>query len=109
MDIWWSYICARVYVVLQGGNHGECVELRKGLNTIMDSMGKSVSLCLFLSICVSLFVNVCVYVSVLHTHTLTQLLGHRHVHRAVGFTSSIFCPVPVGDSPSRSLPHTDHL
>jgi hypothetical protein len=50
-----------------GGNHGECMEIRKHLNRIVKHMN-------------------------------TDVIPMHHRHR--GYLHAIFCPVPVGDSPS---------
>ena len=51
-----------------GGNHGECVTVRKALSTIMQNKQIAIQ------------------------------RGDRK--REFGFQSSIFCPIPIGDSPS---------
>ncbi len=54
----------------QGGYHGSCVQVRAALGDIMNSNNKK----------------------------LTMIRGDRK--RELGFRTSIFCAIPIGDSPS---------
>lgn len=58
----------------RGGNHGECMSIRRALANIMKDISLSHS-----------------------SRYLSQILNLKHM---IGYERAVFCPVPVGDSPS---------
>ena len=57
-----------------GGEHGDCVEVRKALKKIMQDKS--------------------------NIHNFIPKIRSAQEHREDGFMASIFCPIPIGDSPS---------